>query len=299
MSGLLSNAWIKLAMPAPDKGVPALEDALVAAGALAVSVEALDDTTPRFAQPGVAETDLWPNCVVEGLFEADTDIDAVLAALAAAGFDLAGARRELLADQDWQTRWREQFKPLQFAGGLWVVPSWHDVPAGARHYITLDPGMAFGTGTHPTTGLCLDWLGSDAQPAGRSVLDYGCGSGILAIAARRHGAARVVGVDIDPEALIVARENAALNACPDLEFLLPQALPGGTHDVLVANILLNPLLMLASDLAARVVPGGCIGLSGLLVEQADTALEAYAPYFEMDPPVVRGEWAFISGRKPD
>ena len=294
----MSSAWIKLAVPAPDKGVPALEDALVAAGALAVSVEALDDTTPRFALPGVAETELWPNCVVEGLFEADTDIDAVLAALAAADFEIAGARRELLADQDWQTRWREQFRPLQFAGGLWVVPSWHAAPAGARHYITLDPGMAFGTGTHPTTGLCLDWLGGDAQPAGRSVLDYGCGSGILAIAARRHGAARVVGVDLDPEALVVARENAALNACPDLEFLLPQALPPGTHDVLVANILLNPLLMLASDLAARVVHGGSIGLSGLLVEQADAALEAYAPYFEMGPPVVRGEWVFISGRKP-
>ena len=294
----MSNAWIKLAVPAPDQGVAALEDALVEAGALAVSVEALDDSTPRFALPGVAETELWPNCIVEGLFDADVDIEAVLAALAAAGCGIAGARRELLADQDWQTRWREQFSPLQFAGGLWVVPSWHAVPPGARHHITLDPGMAFGTGTHPTTGLCLDWLGGDAQPAGRSVLDYGCGSGILAIAARRHGAARVIGVDIDPEALLVARENAALNDCADLEFLLPQALPPGTHDILVANILLNPLLMLAADLTARVAPGGRIGLSGLLVEQADAALEAYAAHFAMDPPVTRGEWAFISGRKP-
>ena len=295
----MSNAWIKLAVPAPDQGVAALEDALVEAGALAVSVEALDDSTPRFALPGVAETELWPNCIVEGLFDASVDIEAVLAALAAAGCGIAGARRELLADQDWQTRWREQFSPLQFAGGLWVVPSWHEVPPGARHHITLDPGMAFGTGTHPTTGLCLDWLGGDAQPAGKSVLDYGCGSGILAIAARRHGAARVIGVDIDPEALVVARENALLNDCADLEFLLPQALPPGTHEILVANILLNPLLMLAADLAARVAPGGRIGLSGLLVEQADAALEAYAAHFAMDPPVTRGEWAFISGRKPD
>ena len=294
----MSDAWIKLALPAPDKGVSALEDALVEAGALAVSVEAFDDSTPRFASPGVAETELWPNCIVEGLFEAGVDIDAVLAALAAAGFAVTGARRELLADQDWQTRWREQFKPLRFAGDLWVVPSWCEVPAAARHYITLDPGMAFGTGTHPTTGLCLDWLGADARPAGRSVLDYGCGSGILAIAARRHGAARVVGVDIDPEACVVARENAALNGCPDLGFLLPHELPPGAFDVLVANILLNPLLMLAGEFATRVVPGGCIGLSGLLVEQVDAALAAYAPHFAMDPPVVRGEWAFISGRKP-
>jgi ribosomal protein L11 methyltransferase len=295
----LSNAWIKLAVPAPDSGVPALEDALVDAGALAVSVEAFDDSTPRFALPGVAETDLWPSCSVEGLFEADIDIDAVLAMLAGAGFEVAGARRELLADQDWQTRWREQFSPLQFAGGLWVVPSWHEVPPGARHHITLDPGMAFGTGTHPTTGLCLDWLGGEAHPAGKSVLDYGCGSGILAIAARRHGAVHVVGVDIDPEACAVARDNAALNDCPALAFLLPHELPPGAYDVLVANILLNPLLALAADFAARVAPGGVIGLSGLLAEQVDAALAAYAAHFEMDPPVVRGEWAFISGRKPD
>lgn len=292
----MSGAWLKLALPATDLEVPALEQAFEDAGALAVSVEALDDSSPRFAEPQYADPSLWPNCLVEGLFEADTDLDALLALLAGAGSDVSGARRELLADEDWQSRWRQQFSPLRFAGDLWVVPTWHAVPAAARHHIRLDPGMAFGTGTHPTTGLCLDWLGGLAL-AGHAVIDYGCGSGILAIAAQRHGAARVVGVDIDPQACVVARENAALNGCDDIDFVLPQDLPSAQYDVLVANILLNPLIALAGEFDARLAPGGRIGLSGLLAEQVDAAMTVYAARFKMDPPVVRGEWAFLSGRK--
>lgn len=294
----MSDAWIKLALPATDVAVPALEAAFESAGALAVSVEALDDSSPRFAEPQYADPSLWPNCLVEGLFPADVDVDAVLAQLAAAGIDGSAARREFFADEDWQARWRQQFSPLRFGGELWVVPTWHEIPAGARHHIRLDPGMAFGTGTHPTTGLCLDWLGEGLDLHGRSVLDYGCGSGILAIAAVRHGAGRVVGVDIDRQALVVARENAALNGCPDLPFLLPQELGEERFDVLVANILLNPLIALAAEFDARLAPGGRIGLSGLLAEQIEAAMTAYKARFTMDPPVVRGEWAFLSGRKP-
>ncbi|MGE3771865.1 MAG: 50S ribosomal protein L11 methyltransferase [Gammaproteobacteria bacterium] len=293
----MSDAWLKLALPATDRTVPALEQAFEDAGALAVSVEALDDSAPRFAEPQHADTSLWPDCLVEGLFAADVDIDGVLAQLAAAGFEVAGARRELFADEDWQTRWREQFSPLRFAGDLWIVPTWHAIPAGATRIIRLDPGMAFGTGTHPTTGLCLDWLGGELELAGMSVLDYGCGSGILAIAAQRHGARRVVGVDIDPQALVVARENAASNACADIPFLLPPAFGPERFDVLVANILLNPLIALAAEFDAGLVPGGRIGLSGLLADQIDAAMTVYAARFKMDPPVVRGEWAFLSGRK--
>ncbi len=293
----MSDAWIKLALPATDVAVPALEQAFTDAGALAVSVEALDDSSPRFAEPNYADPSLWPDCLVEGLFPPEVDVDALLAALNAAGTDVSGARRELLADQDWQLRWRQQFLPLVFGGELWVVPTWHEVPAGARHFIRLDPGMAFGTGTHPTTGLCLDWLGRDLALAGKSVLDYGCGSGILALAAVRHGAARVAGVDIDPQACGVAHENAALNDCPDVDFILPRDLPAGSYDVLVANILLNPLIALAGEFDRRVAPGGVIGLSGLLAGQIDSAMAAYTPRFNMTPPVIRGEWAFISGRK--
>lgn len=292
----MSDAWIKLALPAADHAVPALEAAFEGAGALAVSVEALNDDTPRFAEPQYADPGLWPNCLVEGLFSADTDLDAVLAQLAAAGIEIAGARRELLADEDWQARWREQFPPLRFTGELWVVPTWHAIPAAATRVIRLDPGMAFGTGTHPTTGLCLDWLG-DVGLAGKSVLDYGCGSGILAIAAQRHGATRVVGVDIDPQALRVAEENAALNDCAALSFLLPSQLGAACFDVLVANILLNPLIALAAEFDARLAPGGRLALSGLLAEQIDAAMTVYAAQFKMDPPVVRGEWALLSGCK--
>ena len=210
---------------------------------------------------------------------------------------VAGAHYEVLAERDWQQNFHQQFSPRRFAGDLWVVPSWHEPPPEARHIVTLDPGMAFGTGTHPTTGLCLDWLGQLPELAGASVLDYGCGSGILAIAAARLGATRVIGLDIDPEACRVARENAQQNGCEFIEMVLPAALPAGQFDVLVANILLNPLLALASQLADVVKPGGHIGLSGLLAEQAEFALAAYAPWFHLNPPEYREEWAFVGGRR--
>ena len=294
----MSQAWLKVVVPASDAEVAALEDALVERGALSVSVAARDDLTPRFHTPGEPEPTLWARCEVEALFEMGIDGHALLAELQRAGFEAAGARHEILADEDWQQRFRQQFTPMRFAGDLWVVPSWHAAPSEARHVIKLDPGMAFGTGTHPTTALCLDWLGDSAGVAGATVLDYGCGSGILAIAAARLGAATVTGLDIDPDACAVARENAGANGCPTIEFILPGALlPGGRFDVLVANILLNPLLALAGDLASRVVPGGRIGLSGILAEQLPELAQAYAPWFELDPPRQREEWAFLAGKR--
>ena len=293
----MSEAWLKLRLPAADHEVEPLEDALLDQGALSVSVSARDDTTPRFQTPGEPEPALWANCEIEALFEVSTDPLAVLAALAADAHPVAGAHYEVLAERDWQQNFRQQFSPRRFAGDLWVVPTWHEPPAEARHIITLDPGMAFGTGTHPTTGLCLDWLGQLPELAGASVLDYGCGSGILAIAAARLGATRVIALDIDPEACRVARENAQQNGCDFIEMVLPAALPAGQFDVLVANILLNPLLALASQLADLVKPGGQIGLSGLLAEQAEIALAAYAPWFDLNPPEYREEWAFVGGRR--
>lgn len=294
----MSEAWLKVVVPASDAEVSALEDALLERGALSVSVAARDDLTPRFHTPGEPEPALWARCEVEALFALGADGQALLAELQRAGFARDGARHEILADEDWQQRFRQQFTPMCFAGDLWVVPTWHQPPAGARHVISLDPGMAFGTGTHPTTALCLDWLGDRAGVAGARVLDYGCGSGILAIAAARLGAAAVTGIDIDPEACTVARDNARVNACRDIDFVLPKALaPGRRFDVLVANILLNPLLALAADLASRVVPDGRIGLSGILAEQLPLLEQAYAPWFEFDPPRRREEWAFLAGKR--
>ncbi|MSQ69162.1 MAG: 50S ribosomal protein L11 methyltransferase [Gammaproteobacteria bacterium] len=293
----MSAAWLKLWVAAADHAVPRLEDALLAQGALSVSVAARDDTTPRYASPGEPEPALWANCEVEALFAADTDALAVLAALAAEGHAVAGAQHTILADQDWQAHFRQQFVPRRFAGDLWVVPSWQTPPAQARHVITLDPGMAFGTGTHPTTGLCLDWLGALATLPGARVLDYGCGSGILAIAAVRLGAARVVGLDIDADACAVARTNAQSNACEGLDIVLPDALTDTQFEVLVANILLNPLLLLAARFASLLVANGRLGLSGLLTEQVSAVQAVYGAWFELDPPCYREEWAFVSGRR--
>ena len=293
----MNAAWLKLCLPVDDVGVPLLEDALLACGALSVSVAARDDHTPRYATPGEPEPALWANCEVEALFEPQTDALAVLAVLAAEGHSVTGAQHTVLADQDWQAHFRQQFVPLRFAGDLWVVPSWQTPPAEARHLITLDPGMAFGTGTHPTTGLCLDWLGTLPALTGARVLDYGCGSGILAIAAMRLGAAHVVGLDIDPDACVVARANAQSNACEAIDIVLPETLADTHFEVLVANILLNPLLLLVERFASLLVADGRIGLSGLLAEQVAPVQAAYGAWFELDPPSYREEWAFVSGRR--
>ena len=293
----MTQAWLKLVLPAADAEVEALEDALLELGALSVSVAARDDLTPRFQTPGEPEPPLWARCEIEALFDPETPADDILQALRAKGFALPQVQHEILAEQDWQQRFRQQFAPMEFAGGLWVVPSWHAAPTAARHVISLDPGMAFGTGTHPTTALCLDWLAETAGVAGARVLDFGCGSGILAIAAARHGAREVVGLDIDADACAVARDNACQNGCPEIVFVLPDDLGECQFDVLVANILLNPLLELAGEFARRLPPGGRLGLSGILADQLEPLRAAYAPFFALSTPVCREEWAFLGGTR--
>lgn len=286
------QAWRTLHLPARDTDIPALEALLEDSGALAVTIEAAD-ARPVFDHRDGAEPTLWANCRVEALFDAREDLDAVLAVVTGAGFATVGARHELLADRDWQGAFRAHFQPLQFAN-LWVVPSWHAVPAGAELVITLDPGMAFGTGTHPTTALCLQWLATTTVTE-RRVLDYGCGSGILAIAAAKLGAREVVAIDIDPQACAVTRENAARNACPMLTVGLPSELRQGQFDVLVANLLLTPVLALADEFAGRLGPGGQLGLSGLMLDQIERVLVGYAPAFAMAPPRIHGDWALLTG----
>ncbi|MBI4694173.1 MAG: 50S ribosomal protein L11 methyltransferase [Gammaproteobacteria bacterium] len=287
--------WLNLSFLVPDRDVELLEAVLEAAGALAVSCEAEDDV-PIFDQPGSNEPRLWPRCRITGLFDAAADRNAVAAAVARAGLECPIFAADALADEPWHTRWMAQFEPVMFGAGLCVCPTWREPLPGARAVVRLDPGMAFGTGTHPTTGLCLDWLAREGFLAGRRVLDYGCGSGILAIAALKCGAREVVAVDIDEDALRVTRENAALNGCPALRVLHPDALaPGERYDVLVANLLQNPLLALREEFRARLVPGGALGVSGLLEAQAATILAAYTAPFTMDSTQTRGGWAFIAG----
>ncbi|MGE5945460.1 MAG: 50S ribosomal protein L11 methyltransferase, partial [Betaproteobacteria bacterium] len=248
-------------------------DALLEAGALSASIEDADAGTPneqpQFGEPGSVNSPGWLHSRVVALFEAEDDVAAMLA-VAARAAGLAGSPDfavEPVAEQNWVQLTQAQFDPIRVSGRLWIVPSWHAAPDPAAISLVLDPGMAFGTGSHPTTRLCLEWL-ERCVTSGCSVLDYGCGSGILAIAAARLGAGRVAGVDIDPQAVVAARSNAERNGVDAL--FADSALPvAGEYDLVVANILSNPLRVLAPAICAHVRPGGRLALSGILKEQAD------------------------------
>ncbi len=285
--------WRKLILRARDSELASLDDVLEASGVCAVTIEAAD-AQPLFDTLETNEPQFWPNCRVEALFDAARSPEDILAELAAQGVNTLGARFEVVADQDWQKAFRAHFVPLKF-GRLCVVPSWHQVPASAEVVLRLDPGMAFGTGTHPTTALCLAWLAEMSSLGESAVLDYGCGSGILAIAAAKLGARKVAAVDIDPAALQVAQENAVLNDCARFDIGLPRMLGAAHFDVLVANLLLKPVLALVDDFATLLVPGGRLAVSGILIEQIDLVRTAYAPYFKLDPPRQADEWALLSG----
>jgi len=278
----------------------AWSDALLDAGALAVDLSdphaGAAGEVPLYGEPGSDDGAgrLWPLSRVAALFEASADVDAALRQAArATGEPMPVAERVAVAEQDWVRATQAQFAPIDIGAGLWIVPTWCDPPAGAKLALRLDPGLAFGTGSHPTTRLCLQWLAA-TMPAGESLLDYGCGSGILAIAAARLGAGDVVGTDIDPQAIAASCANAAANDAR-ARFVAPDALPEAAFDCVVANILANPLLLLAPLLAARTRPGGSIALSGILAEQADEVVAAYTPWFKLAP--WRGEdgWVLLAG----
>lgn len=271
------------------------EDALFDLGAQSVTLEdAADDPV---LEPAPGATPLWPTVIVKALFDAATDADGIVASLARMLPGAPTPRVEVVADRAWEREWLRDFQPMRFGRRLWVCPGGMHADGADAIRIELDPGLAFGTGTHPTTALCLEWL--DAHPpAGARVVDYGCGSGILAIAAARLGARRVRAVDIDPQALIATVENAARNGVADVIDATadPSLAPAGA-DVLVANILAGPLVELAPRFADAVAPGGRIALSGLLREQADAVTAAYRPCFHIDPARERAGWVLLSGHR--
>lgn len=277
-------------------------DALLEAGALSASIEDADagtpDEQPQFGEPGSVNSPGWLHSRVVALFEAEDDVAAMLAAAARAA-GLAGSPDfavEPVAEQNWVQLTQAQFDPIRVSGRLWIVPSWHAAPDPAAISLVLDPGMAFGTGSHPTTRLCLEWL-ERCVTSGCSVLDYGCGSGILAIAAARLGAGRVAGVDIDPQAVVAARSNAERNGVDAL--FADSALPvAGEYDLVVANILSNPLRVLAPAICAHVRPGGRLALSGILKEQADEIIGIYAQWLPLHVAGEREDWVCLSGVKP-
>ena len=289
--------WLSLKIAADRDQAEALADALMAAGALAVSTEDRDAGTAaeeaQFGEPGEAEPRAWRRNWVVALLPGDTDVPALLDRM-----DLAVDTEytlEAVPEQDWVRLTQSQFDPIRITDRLWIVPSWHEAPRPDAINIELDPGLAFGTGSHPTTRLCLIWL-TERVHGGEAVLDYGCGSGILAIAAAKLGAARVVGVDIDPQSVTAAWDNARRNRV-QAEFYLPDDAPPLRADILVANILTNPLRALAPLLAGRVRPGGQIALSGILAGQAGEVIAAYAPWFDLTCITTEEGWALIAGAR--
>jgi ribosomal protein L11 methyltransferase len=283
----------------------ALSDALIELGALAVSVEDADadtaDEQPLFGEPGLTpERTAWQHSRVIALISPDHD-PAVLAAAAANGLGLPAvppfAVREV-ADADWVRLTQSQFEPIPIGERIWVVPSWHQAPDPDALVLELDPGLAFGTGSHPTTRLCMEWLEQSVGPE-QSVLDYGCGSGILAILAKKCGANPVYGIDIDPQAVESARQNSARNGA-EVIYALPQACPTVEFDIVVANILSNPLKLMASMLSSKVKPGGRLALSGVLARQAEEVAAAYAPWIDIGVWRELDGWVCLTGMKrPD
>lgn len=276
-------------------------DALIEIGALSASIEDADagtpDEQPQFGEPGSVNTPGWAHSRVIALFEPEADVAAMLAAAAEQlGLsDVPNFTVDTVEEQNWVQLTQSQFDPIRVSDRLWIVPSWHESPDPTAINLILDPGMAFGTGSHPTTRLCLEWLERTVKP-GHSVLDYGCGSGILAIAAAKLGAARVAGVDIDPQAVEAAKANAERNTV-NAEFADSASPLAGEYDVVVANILSNPLRILASAICAHVRSGGFLALSGILREQADEIIAVYAPWIPLEVADVREDWVCLSGHR--
>jgi ribosomal protein L11 methyltransferase len=284
--------WIQLTLTLPRAQAEFAEQLLLEAGALSVTFKDAEDNPVLEPAPG--ETPLWDTLILTGLFAADIDTRNLREHVNQA-FPQNSLRIEPLEDRDWVRAWMDDYKPMQFGKRLWVCPKHLAPPQPEAINLMLDPGLAFGTGTHPTTALCLRWLdGCDLR--NRELLDFGCGSGVLAIAALMLGAAHADGCDIDPQALIASRNNAADNQVADrLQVFLPGDMPVKKYDIVMANILAGPLVQLAPQLAALTRQGGHVVLSGILQTQADELCHAYAPWFDLDAPVVQEDWVRISG----
>jgi ribosomal protein L11 methyltransferase len=301
-------SWTEVIIEIARDDAESLSDALMEAGALSVSVEDADEGTdqeqPLFGEPGMEPKQAaWEHSRVVALTDVDADQRAIVAEAAAAiGLAQVPAfTTRDVADADWVRLTQSQFEPIHIGKNIWVVPSWHAAPDPDALILELDPGLAFGTGSHPTTRLCMEWL--EAHPApGKSVLDYGCGSGILAMVAKKLGAADVTGVDIDPQAIESARANAERNGCA-ITFYVPDELAvssnalhaSGKFDTVVANILSSPLKVMAPMLSGRVAPGGALVLSGVLARQAEEVAAAYAPFITLGVWAEQDGWVALHG----
>ncbi|MCO6427608.1 50S ribosomal protein L11 methyltransferase [Nitrosomonas communis] len=303
-------SWVSLTIEIDATHVEILSDKLFELGALSVDIHdaaaGTEQEQPLFDEPGEHTDEVWTQAAVTALFEQDTNIPVIMQMITQA-LELATQpeyRLSCIQEQDWVKLTQAQFDPIKISSRLWIVPTWHQPPDSTAINLILDPGRAFGTGSHPTTQLCLCWLDRNIQ-ASETVLDYGCGSGILAIAALKLGASCVIGIDIDANAIAASCDNAALNQCNPEKILFSttlDSLPAKREvneqvDKVVANILANPLIMLAPILMHAVRTGGSIALSGILEEQASEVIDSYRPWFDMDIADKREGWVLLTGIK--
>jgi ribosomal protein L11 methyltransferase len=298
------STWVSARIIADAQQADALGDALMEAGALSVTVEDADAgtaaETPQYGEPGMETQLVWARSVLSALFDADQPVQEIVSNCAAALGFTAELTIEAVPETDWVRATQAQFEPIPIADSLWIVPTWHTPPHADAINLVLDPGLAFGTGSHPTTRMCLQWLERE-RPAG-TVLDYGCGSGILAIAAAKLGATEVIGIDIDPQAVRSAQDNAHANNVVakffDASDVLPVPYESQKYDVVLANILANPLRVLAPALTARLKPGASLVLAGLLAEQAKELIGIYSPWLNMQVADTQEGWSLLVGTLP-
>lgn len=292
--------WISVKIQAQDNTADLISDTLMAQGALSAIIEDANadtlDEQPIFGEPGDPPPGIWQQNLVSALFDDDVDVAKVMADLQRK-IKLSDLQysTEIIQEQDWVRATQSQFDPIRITDKLWIVPTWHSAPNVDAINIVLDPGLAFGTGSHPTTHLCLDWLTQNVS-FNNSVLDYGCGSGILAIAAKKLGAGHVVGTDIDAQAIQASLYNAEQNHI-SADFYHASQYQPQAFDIVVANILSSALSVLAPALAASCKTGGKIALSGILKEQAEAVSDIYAQWFNMLTPQLMDAWVLLTGTK--
>ena len=287
--------WLQLRLSATSENTETLSELLTEAGALAVTLRDAGDTP--LLEPGPGETPVWPETIVIGLFEADSNMDRVIQSLSQSTGTKLQYQLEPLEDKDWERAWMDNYHPMSFGQRLWICPSWSTPPQPEAINLMLDPGLAFGTGTHPTTSLCLEWL-DQHDITGLDVIDYGCGSGILAIAAALLGARHVWAIDHDPQALIATQTNAKQNRVQEkITVGRPDELPDLQSNLVLANILAGPLMALAPVVAEHTKSGGQLVLSGLLEKQALEVSTHYQSWFKLSAPRKKDDWVLLEGKK--
>ncbi len=290
--------WLQLKFSTTQDHVDPISDWMMELGALSLTYQDAEDNPILEPLPG--ETPLWEDLIVSALFDAECDTQSMLHQVQQSEYSnqIQNPVFEQLEDKDWERAWMDNFHPMQFGKSLWIVPSWHEPPAPEAVNILLDPGLAFGTGTHPTTALCLEWLDS-AEVVDKQVLDYGCGSGILAIAAAKLNASQITAIDIDPQALVATRDNMQRNHIAESAIItgMPDIAEGEQYDLVMANILAGPLRELSPSIAEKVRSGGTLVLSGLLAQQAEEISQCYEKWFNMKPAVAKEDWIRLEGVK--